>query len=302
MPMPLTPGTAEARHGFDWPTALVAGTIYGAWSALTLWHDALPLPVLLLLGGWIVAWHGSLQHETIHGHPTSIPAINQAIGFVPLSLWLPYACYRRSHIAHHASPAITDPLADPESRYVDRHRGVAWLAARLQSTLFGHMLIGPPIAIVRFLIDEGRRAALDPGAVLRDWVPHLGAVMLLLAWLDWVGLGLASYCAYFVYPGMALTALRSHAEHRADLTTPSRAATVERGGLLALLFLNNNLHAAHHARPGLAWYRLPAYHRRNRTQLIPPGAVVYDGYGQILRRFALRSHDAPLHPTHRTSV
>lgn len=280
----------------------VAVAIYAGWLAATRWHAAIPAPLLILLGGWILAWHGSLQHETIHGHPTGIRALDRAIGFVPLSLWLPYALYRRSHIAHHGSHAITDPHADPESRYVDRRHGAAWFAARLQSTLVGHMLLGPPIAVARFLLQELRRLAAEPVQVARDWLPHLLAVALLLAWLDHVGLSPGGYILFFVYPGMALTMLRSYAEHRADLATAGRAATVERGGVFALLFLNNNLHAAHHERPQLAWYKLPAYHRDNRARLIGQGAILYAGYGEIVRRFALGLHDAPQHPRYRDNA
>lgn len=285
------------RH-IGWPTIAVALTVYGGWIAATLWHASIPAPLLVLIGGWLLAWHGSLQHETIHGHPTGIRRVDGAIGFTPLSLWLPYRLYRSSHIAHHASPAITDPREDPESRYVDRRGGIDWLAARLQSTLPGHLLLGPPIAIAKFAREEAHRARSAPLTVLRDWVPHLLAVALLLLWLDHVGLGIGRYILSFVYPGMALTNLRSYAEHRADLATNGRAATVERGGPLALLFLNNNLHAAHHDRPGLPWYRLPAHHREHRARLTGDGAVRYAGYGEIVRRFSLEAHDVLLHPHH----
>ncbi|MEG3177283.1 fatty acid desaturase [Sphingomonas sp. RB3P16] len=299
MAKPFAADDSGLRRSPAWPTLAVTLAVYSGWLALTFWHGALPLPLLAVLGGWTLAWHGSLQHETIHGHPTGVAPLDHAIGFVPLSLWLPYALYRRSHVAHHASPAITDPLLDPESRYVDRDHGLAWLAARVQTTLVGHMLLGPPITILRFLFAEARRAGTEPLVVLRDWAPHLAAVALVVAWLDHVGLDLATYALCFVYPGMALTALRGHAEHQAETTTPGRAATVEQGGVFGLLFLNNNLHAAHHERPGLAWYHLPAYHRRNRARLIDQGAILYDGYGDVVRRFAVRGHDQPLHPAHR---
>lgn len=84
-------------------TLLVAIAIYGGWFAATAWHSLIPAPLLVLIGSWIIAWHGSLQHETIHGHPTHIAAVDRAIGFAPLSLWLPYELYRRSHIEHHYS-------------------------------------------------------------------------------------------------------------------------------------------------------------------------------------------------------
>jgi fatty acid desaturase len=283
----------------EWPTLAVAVLIHAGWLAATGWHDAIPAPLLVGAGAWLLAWHGSLQHETIHGHPTGIRAIDRAIGFVPLSLWLPYTLYHRSHVAHHASEAITDPRADPESRYVDRHGGLGWLVVRIQASLPAHMLLGPIVSVAHFAIQELRRAVASPVQVARDWVPHLAAVALLLAWLDHVGFGIGRYILFFVYPGAALTMVRSYAEHRADHATAGRAATVERGGLLGLLFLNNNLHAAHHERPQLAWFRLPAYHRQHRARLIREGAALYAGYGEIARRFAWHAHDAPVHPRYR---
>lgn len=195
--------------------------------------------------------------------------------------------------------AITDPHDDPESRYVTRRHSAAWLAALAQSTLPGHMIFGPPIVVAKFLLSELRRTASEPAQVARDWLPHLAAVALVLTWLDHVGLGLGYYILAFVYPGMALTMLRSFAEHRAELGTAGHAATVERGGVFALLFLNNNLHVAHHERPGLPWYELPAYHRDHHARLTGDGAVVYTGYGQILRRFGVRAHDTLVHPHYR---
>ena len=283
----------------DWPTLGVAAVIYGGWEMATAAQAAIPTPLLVAIGAWLIAWQGSLQHETIHGHPTRMRAINDAIGFAPLSLWLPYRLYRRSHLAHHGAAVITDPQHDPESRYRARDGGVAGLVGRLQATLVGQMLFGPPISVGRFLAAEARRAMRAPRTVVRDWLPHLVGVVAILAWLDHVGLGIVRYLLTFVYPGMALTMLRSYAEHRADLASPGRAATVERGGLFALLFLNNNLHAAHHERPRLAWYDLPAYHRRHRVRFVAQGAPVYQGYGEVVRRFAIRAHDRMLHPRYR---
>lgn len=287
---------AARRGQVEWVTVAVAAAIYGGWFVVTAWHSVVPMPLLIVLGAWLIAWHGSLQHETIHGHPTRWAAINHMLGFTPLGLWLPYALYHRSHVAHHGSIAITDPRHDPESRYVERRAGLAWLAAHAQGTLPAQMLLGPPIAIVRLLIEEAHGAARAPVAVLRDWLPHLVAVALLLLWLDHVGFGIGAYVLTFVYPGMALTGVRSFAEHRAGLASPGHAASVERGGPLALLFLNNNLHAAHHARPGLAWYALPAHHRMIRPSLVADGATLYASYGEVARRFGWRRHDAPLHP------
>lgn len=290
------PRSAPAR--IDWPTIAVATAIYGGWLAVTAWHALLPLPVLALLGGGLVAWQGSLQHETIHGHPTNRRLLNDAIGMPPLSLYLPYAVYRRSHLAHHGCGAITDPAADPESRYHEGH-GIAPRLAAMQATLIGQLLFGPAIVVARFLGGELVRLRRAPIALLRDWLPHLAGVALLIAWLDHVGLSVGTYLLAFVYPGVALTLLRGYAEHRADLATTAHAAIVERGGVFALLFLNNNLHVAHHERPGLPWYRLPDYHRAHRARFLAEGGRIYRGYGEVMRRFAFSPHDDLHHPAYR---
>ncbi|WP_380779589.1 fatty acid desaturase [Sphingomonas sp. R86520] len=292
---------SASKTTIEWPTVALAGAVYGGWLGVTAWHDAIPVPLLVLLGGWLIAWQGSLQHETIHGHPTRFRALNDAIGFAPLSLWLPYRLYRRSHVAHHGAPVITDPDHDPESRYRAQAGGLIRKIGALQSTLFGQMLFGPAISVLRFVFGELHRSILEPRQVARDWVPHLLGVALVIAWLDHFGVGIARYVLCFVYPGMALTMVRSYAEHRADLSSPGRAASVEHAGPLGLLYLNNNLHAAHHERPSLAWYALPRYHAANRARFIAAGAPIYRGYAEIVRRFAFAAHDDVVHPLHRQS-
>lgn len=285
----------------EWPTILLALLIYGGWAALTWFHRDLPLWALIPVGGWFVAWHGSLQHETIHGHPTSNRYVNGLIGGLPLALWLPYGCYYRDHVAHHATEHVTYPLDDPESRYLRRHRGALAALVRamaaLQAPLIGRLLLGPPTMIVAFLLAEARRAVRAPLAVLRDWVPHLIGVAVVAAWLSLCHIGLGLYLIAFVYPGTALSLLRSFAEHRAAQEPGHRVAVVERAGIFGLLFLNNNLHAAHHRAPGLAWFRIPAFYRRHRIDILDRnGGLLYKGYGDIMRRFAFRPHDALVHP------
>ncbi len=98
-------------------------------------------------------------------------------------------------------------------------------------------------------------------------------------------------------PGASLTLVRSFAEHKAAGTPLERTALVESGAPMSLLFLNNNLHYAHHERPDLPWHRLPAYYRANRARLLREnGGLLYRGYREILRRFWLRPVDTPAHP------
>ena len=58
------------RHRFELPTIGVAIGVYGGFVSLTWFFTSLPLWAAAPLGALLLAWQGSLQHETIHGHPT----------------------------------------------------------------------------------------------------------------------------------------------------------------------------------------------------------------------------------------
>ena len=71
----------------------------------------------------------------------------------------------------------------------------------------------------------------------------------------------------------------------------------EAGPVLRLLFLNNNLHLVHHDLPSLPWYLLPrVYAARRGAYNVRSGGFHLQGYGALLRRYALRPVDAPVHP------
>ena len=54
----------------DLPTMGLAFGIYLSFGLLTWFHNALPWWVVAPLGGYIIALHGSLQHEATHGYPS----------------------------------------------------------------------------------------------------------------------------------------------------------------------------------------------------------------------------------------
>jgi len=299
---------ARAAHRMiEWPTLGLTGVIFGGWFGLTWFHDALPAWLLYPLGALLIAWHSSLQHEFVHGHPTRWRRVNWALGFAPLSLWLPYERYRRVHLVHHIDARLTDPLDDPESRYwtAPAWQGVGPVRrflVRCQATLLGRLILGPFWAIGGFLRDEGRRALRDR-PIRRIWALHLVGVAGVLAWVVGVcGMSAEAYLLGFVLPGTSLMLLRSFAEHRADGVIDRRTAIVERSWLFGVLYLFNNLHAAHHRRPALPWYALPGYYRARRSALLEAnGGLVYRGYGEIFWRFLIRPHDRVVHPLGRVS-
>lgn len=292
----------------EWQTVVLALVIYGGFLGLTWFWQSLPLAVVIALGGWLIAWHGSLQHEVIHGHPTRNRSINDAIGWPPLSLWLPYAIYREGHLTHHRDEHLTDPIEDPESSYLtqagwDRLGLVGRSLARWNSTLFGRLTLGPLVMIVSFLAQEAALLLEGDRARGNFWIRHAIGVAAVLVWVIAVcGMPLWLYLFGFVYVGAALTRLRSYAEHRYADHHDERTAIVENSTLFGLLFLYNNLHVLHHQRPGVPWYRIPAlYQRHKQTLVLINGGLIYDGYLDVARRYLFRPHDDLRHPLHRSS-
>ncbi len=292
----------------EWQTVLLAAIIYSGFFAITWFWKSLPLGVVVIVGGWLVAWHGSLQHEVIHGHPTRNQMINDAIGWPPLSLWLPYPIYKEGHLVHHRDEHLTDPIEDPESCYFtqvawDRMGSVGKVISSWNMTLLGRLLIGPLVMIASFLTQEAVIVANGNRSRVAIWVQHGLAVLALLVWIVAVcKMPFWLYALGFVYVGAALTRLRSYAEHRYADHHDERTAIVENSPLLGLLFLYNNLHVLHHKRPGIPWYRIPRLYRRDRNLLVSlNGGLVYDGYLDVARRYLLTAHDDPRHPRHTIS-
>jgi len=295
---------ADASVWREAPTWFVAAAIYIGWGCLTWFHAGVPWWLELPLGAWLVAWHNSFQHEAVHGHPSRREWLNAALAWPPLGLWMPYALYRDSHLAHHRTPVLTDPLADPESYYVTRDRWAVMsrpLRALLivNNTLAGRMIVGPLLVVARFWIAESRRLLAGDLRSAGVWLLQLALCAAMIPWVVFVcGIPLIEYVLLFAWPGLSLTLLRSFAEHRPAKEQQARSAIVEAGPLARLLFLNNNLHALHHARPRLPWYELPAAWRRDRATILESNSsfLFAGGYLGIAWRFALTAKDQPFHP------
>src|SRR5579872_4088669 len=298
----------QKRARVEWPTVALALAIYALWFGTTFFHDRLPVWVLTPIAAWTVAWHMSLQHEIIHGHPTSYRWINSLIGVWPLALWLPFENYRHTHLTHHNDERLTDPLDDPESYY---WRNEDWQALgafgrgviRLQSSLLGRMVFGPIWACVMLWKREIERMARGEKRAFREVAQHIVELAIVAFWIVGVcKMPIVKYVFCFAYAGTSLALIRSFAEHRAESLVERRTAIVERSWVLGPLFLFNNLHLAHHLRPTMPWYALPGWYAANRAALIERnGGLLYVTYFDVLRRYFVRPHHQTLHPLETSS-
>jgi fatty acid desaturase len=293
-------------HRTEWPTWLLIAGIYGGWLAVLLLVRArhLPLlaatPLLIVLG----AWHMSLQHELIHGHPTRWQRVNELLGYLPLTIWYPYAIYRDTHLQHHHDADLTLPGIDPESNYVTRQHWDAmprWQRAlwSARKTFAGRILVGPPMSVAMMFVDTFETWRHGDGRYAPVWALHVLIVVAMLAWLQlWIGIPWWYYLVAVTWPALSLAMIRSLYEHRAAPHPRARTTINEAGWVMRLLYLNLNYHLVHHDLPGLPWYELPHAWRMRREAYAQEcgGFVIHGGYRELWQRYAWRPTDTPVHP------
>lgn len=258
---------------------------------LTNYWTTLPFWVIFPLGALLLALHNSIQHEAIHKHPTHSTFWNSVIAGVPLNLWRPYGIYKDTHIQHHKDEIITYTLEDPESYYVSPEKwekmGILHKKFRVFfNTFLGRISIGPAYAMVHFLGSEMINIIKGEQKYLHHWLLQFMALFPVLGWLLYCEVPLWQYFLLAVYPAEALSMVRSFAEHKAAPAVYERIAIVESNRFFSFLFLNNNLHCAHHWQPSLPWYELPQFFQENRQILLKMnGNYYFKGYAEIVKKY-----------------
>ena len=297
---PLSPERTQPR----WPTIVVGVAILGSWCGLTIGHRGPPVGVTIVLLAVVSCWHSSFQHELVHARLTRRPGLQALIGTFTVNLWFPFGDYRQLHLRHHRDESLTDPIDDPESWYVTEG---AWATAsrpthtilRANRTLLGRLVVGPFLAVGSHAAWVFGEFAAGSATRRRAWSHHLLAVAITLLWVhDVAEMPIWQYALGAVWGGTVLTLVRSFPEHRWAPDPAGRSAVVRSGPLVSLLFLHNNLHHAHHARPSVPWFGIPAVARELMSdEVARDGAGWYRGYGEVARRYFFHPFGTPVHPT-----
>jgi fatty acid desaturase len=292
---------SELRPAVEWPTLVLILLCYLLWGLATTILAAFWLPLGMVVTTLTVTLHSSLQHEVLHGHPFRKRLANEALVFFPLGMVYPYARFRDLHLAHHQDESLTDPYDDPESNFMDPKvwAGLAgWRRAllRCNNTLLGRMLVGPALAVWYLVKSDFLAILRGQTGLLRDWAMHVLGLIPVIYWVVHSGM---PFWAYLVsaYGGFSILKIRTYLEHRAHEIARGRSVIVEGGSVLSFLFLNNNLHAVHHARPGMAWYKLPGFYRDRREEYLRRNdGYLFASYAEIFRRYLIRAKDPVPHP------
>ena len=302
----------NSRNGIlptvEWPTIALILFCYSSWFVAGFWiwpaYPALALAVMSVT----VALQSSLMHEVLHGHPTRNGRLNEAFVCLPIGLVWPYRRFRALHLRHHRDERLTDPFDDPESFYQAqwKHRRMPMIVRcvlRLNNVMLLRLVLGPVLGVAGLIwtdinsIMAGSRRVLIAWALHVFWsIPILGLIVAAFDIPVWL------YMAVPVWIGHGIISIRTYAEHQWSEAPECRTIIVERS-LLGILFLNNNLHAVHHARPNVAWYRLPALYRADRSEWRKKnGGYVFPNYLSLLARHALKAKEPVVHPAWRRDI
>jgi fatty acid desaturase len=134
-------------------------------------------------------------------------------------------------------------------------------------------------------------------AIRRAWAHHAVGLAMVVMFL--AAFGTVPVWAYLAsaYLAVSILMIRTFLEHQAHRLSRGRSVIIEDRGPLALLFLNNNLHAVHHAYPRRPWYDLPKLYRARRAHFRRLNlGYVFPNYLEIVRRFAIRAKEPVPHP------
>jgi len=287
----------------EWPTIVLAIACTIAWAAVIHLIGVAGYWWLTPLAVLLITLHSSIQHEVLHGHPTSNRTLNEALVSLPIGLVYPYRRFRALHLKHHNDELLTDPFEDPESYYMSpeqwRHAGVFLQAVRrINNTQIGRLLAGPALSIAGLLREDAKLVLNGDREVRIAWLFHLIGLVPVFAWVTWwAGINPFLYFIAFAYPAMSVLSIRTFIEHQATDTVGNRTIVNEDRGLLAFLFLNNNLHFVHHRNPTLPWYRLPRFYRENRAGFLTDnGGYHAKNYWEIFKAYALKGKEPVEHP------
>ena len=284
----------------EWKTLGVIVAVYGLTVLTVVRYDVLTpwlaIPMLAVLG----AWHLSMQHELLHGHPFRNQFINDAIGIIPVTLWMPYFAFKKDHHEHHKSD-LTNPELDNESFYVTQEqwdnagpiRRAAWTANR---TILFRMFVWTIVSTISYVTLVLKRAIRNEQGDRLAVVLHVIGVVAVVYLVSLSSMPLWQFALGTVYGGRILNAIRPFPEHKYQNGVETKTAMIMAGPFMSLLMLNNNLHIAHHDDPKIPWYRVNELSKRvNAVERAREAGVLYEGgYAEVFRKFSFTPVDSPV--------
>ena len=314
--------TASARSLFRDRDAALANSLVLAWTGLawvasflllgatSAWLNA--AGVLLCAHAMVLAAY--LIHESAHQTLFALPAANatagEAMNFIAGSAYASFERIRHLHIRHHVErvdvlcfdlpgllrrrPALRATLQALEWAYIPAtevlmHLQVVWRPLVVRSQRAYRIRALGMLALRLTLL--GLLGAWS----LRALVLYLAAYAIFLHVLNFFDAFHHTFDQHVVAADAPLPP-GSRDRHYEQANTYSNLLSV-RAPLLNLLTLNFCYHNAHHHRPSVPWYRLPALHRdtfgTGDRSVMPLGSLLRTWHRNRVRRVACEDYGKP---------
>jgi len=250
----------------------------------------------------------SLIHEAEHNilHPN--PVINEWLGRWLCTLFIaPYTFFRHCHLKHHKKNRTDEEMWDLYYEHKDKLKrfgtlygmmiGVGYFAVWLSVVLYA---IAPNIIYSRFFYAHTEIGGFLKGSDRDDkvgqsrWESWL--VILFQAFIFYVlDLSFAPWLILFVMHAFLWSSQNyvNHAFSPRDIINGAHNLTVN--PWLKWIYLNFNLHLAHHQNPSIPWNHLPAYTAKG------PGRISFlKNYLRLWKgpRLTKEASPQPLNNTH----
>jgi fatty acid desaturase len=216
----------------------------------------------------------ALHHEAVHRNFHPVPWVNEAGGWL-FAAWFPtsFAVQRISHLGHHRRNRTDQELYDYVLPGQSRWLKTYWIYCLLTG---GYWMIIPVAGLVYLLCPWGFRSRAFREGPARFWgfepfVSDIARAPIRSIWpqyvmtlavqaglwialdLHWAG-WLACYWAFGI--NWSSVQYTDHAWSRRDVI--EGAWNLRRKRVTEALFLNYNLHLAHHREPQVPWHGLPS--------------------------------------------
>ena len=284
----------------EFPTWVIIFSVYFLWWAVLSNFSTIPFAHLFLI--IILTFHGSVQHEILHGHPTRYQGFNDLLAYPSLALWSPYLVYKSSHLKHHEDINLTIPNVDPESYFISKDEwdmlgGYRQKLAEFNMTLLGRLILGPFwyfIALKKEFVMSFKKVFSINFLI---WFSHEVFVVVLLYFIwSFFNIHFLVYigCAYMA---QALTMLRSFYEHRPSSNPNHRSIIMHTSLLMRILFLNNSYHFVHHKNPNMSWHQIPREYKSNSEKYKQSNSYFLEkGYFTWFKKYLFKPVDKPKHP------
>jgi fatty acid desaturase len=226
----------------------------------------------------------AMTHECVHLHFVRSRTLNRVLGTLAAAfIWAPFEVYRSRHIGHHADTCGPDDTEGEPYKFRARWQIVASFLAGGIAYILSLPVWGLAVSLgwsPRWVSGRAARRRIRINMVVWGATAALGVVLAMIdlrvvafAWLIPVAIFLTVPFVFVLMP--------EHYDAPGPGHVTSNTRTCVSNAAMRFVFLNTNLHTAHHDRASVPWTGLPAHHAELASTI--DNEWVFSGYFAFYR-------------------